>query len=143
MDFLVIDETANERVLMRGWLRGSQRRTDPARSRPWLPYHPHDRRDPLIPAQVYEFNIAIVPTGVLVKAGMRFGIRIKCADKDDKPRDFPDMHGLGHLYREKTATVTVWHNDQYPSHLLVPITKGNRLGTFISGGVMKPLPDKH
>jgi hypothetical protein len=30
--------------------------------------------------------------------------------------------------------VTVHHSSNYPSHLLLPITKGNRIGTFISGG---------
>jgi hypothetical protein len=67
-------------------------------------------------------------------------VRIKCADKDDKPRDFLDLHGLGHLWRDNPAQVTVYHSNQYPSHLLVPITKGNRIGTFMSGGVLKPPP---
>jgi uncharacterized protein len=140
VNFLEIDESGSERVLTRGWLRGSQRRIDPEKSRPWQPYHPHDKREPLSPGQVYEFKIEVIPTGILFKAGSRFGVRIKCADKDDKPRDFLDLHGLGHLWRDNPAQVTVYHSNQYPSHLLVPITKGNRIGTFMSGGVLKPPP---
>ena len=140
VNFLEIDESGSECVLTRGWLRGSQRRIDPEKSRPWQPYHPHDKREPLSPGQVYEFKIEVIPTGILFKAGSRFGVRIKCADKDDKPRDFLDLHGLGHLWRDNPAQVTVYHSNQYPSHLLVPITKGNRIGTFMSGGVLKPPP---
>jgi predicted acyl esterase len=136
VNFLEIDPMGHERVLTRGWLRGSQRRIDPVKSLPWQPYHPHDRREPLTPGQVYEFNIEIIPTGVLFKAGSRFAVRIKAADKDDKPADFLDNHGLGHLWRETPAEITVHHSNQYPSHLLVPITKGNRIGTFMSGGVL-------
>ena len=140
VSFLEIDPAGNERVLTRGWLRGSQRRIDPEKSRPWQPYHPHDRREPLTPGEIYEFNIEIIPTGVLFKAGSRFGVRIKAADKDDKATDFLDQHGIGHLWRETPAEITVYHNDRHPSHLLVPITKGNRIGTFMSGGVLESDP---
>ena len=136
VDLLEIDETGGERVLTRGWLRGSQRRTDPERSKPWQPYHPHDRREPLTPGEVHEFDIEIVPTGVLFKAGMRFGVRIKSADKDDVPAGFLDMHGLGRIWRENYSEVTIYHNSEYPSHLLVPVTRGNRVGTFVSGGTL-------
>ena len=137
VNFLEIDPGGKKRVLTRGWLRGSQRRIDPERSKPWQPYHPHDKREPLTPGKVYEFNVEIVPTGVLLKAGSRFAVRIKAADKDDKPADFLDNHGLGHLWRETPAEITVYHNNRFPSHLLVPITKGNRIGTFMSGGVLE------
>jgi len=30
--------------------------------------------------------------------------------------------------------VTIYHDADHPSHLLVPVTRGNRIGTFISGG---------
>ncbi len=138
VSFFEIDPAGRERVLTRGWLRGSQRRIDPARSRPWQPYHPHDRREPLAPGEIYEFNIEIVPTGVLIRAGSRFGIRVKCADQDEQPRDFLDGHSLGHLWRETPARITLFHNHDCPSHLLVPVTRGNRLGTFMSGGVLTP-----
>ncbi|MBP1732987.1 MAG: hypothetical protein H6Q55_3416, partial [Deltaproteobacteria bacterium] len=137
------DDAGKEKILTRGWLRGSQRRTDPERSTPWEPYHPHDRREPLTPGEVYEFAIGIVPTGVLLKAGMRLGLTIKATDRDAVPTDFLDQHAYGHLYRETTAEITVYHSNRYPSHLLVPVTKGNRIGTFMSGGVLPPLDPGH
>jgi uncharacterized protein len=137
------DAAGERKTLTRGWLRGSQRRTDPGKSRPWQLYHPHDRREPLKPGEVAEFNVNIVPTGVLLKAGMRLGVQIKAADRDAVPTDFIDNHAYGHLWRNNAATITVLHSDQYPSHLLVPITKGNIIGTFMSGGVMPPMSVGH
>ena len=43
-----------------GWLRASHRRLDPKRSKPWRPYHPHDRAEPLTPGEVYECDVEIV-----------------------------------------------------------------------------------
>jgi hypothetical protein len=51
---------------------------------------------------VYEFNIEIILTGVLLKAGMRLGLCIKATDRDAKARDFLDNHAYGHLWRETT-----------------------------------------
>lgn len=136
------DAAGNEQVLTRGWLRGSQRRIDPEKSKPWKPWHPHDRREPLIPGEVCEFNIEIVPTGVLLTAGMRLGLRLRATDRDEQPKDFIDKHAYGHLWRETDAEITVHHSNRYPSHLLVPVTRGNRLGTFMSGGRLTPMhPD--
>lgn len=136
------DAAGQRRALSRGWLRGSQRRIDPARSKPWQPFQPHDRREPLTPGKVEEFQIGIVATGVLLTPGMRLGVTIKATDRDGEATDFLDKHAYGHLHRETHATITVMHSDEHPSHLLVPVTKGNIVGTFMSGGVMPPLP-KH
>lgn len=133
------DEAGTETILTRGWLRGSQRAVDPSKSTPWSIHHPHDRREPLKPGEIYEFNIEIVPTAVLLKAGMRLGLRIRATDQDAVPNDFIDVHAYGHLWRETHQTITVYHSNSYPSHLLVPVTRGNRLGTFASGGVMPPV----
>jgi len=133
------DQSGNRKTLTRGWLRGSQRKIDPAKSKPWKPYHPHDERQHLTPDEIYEFNIEIVTTGVELKAGMRFGLQIKATDVDGKPTDFIDKHAYGHLYRTTTSRIRVFHNNEFPSSLLVPVTKGNWIGTFMSGGIMPPV----
>jgi uncharacterized protein len=137
------DAAGQKKILTRGWLRGSQRRVDEKKSKPWAPYHPHDRREPLKPEEIYEFNIEIVPTGVQLNAGMRLGLTIRATDQDEVATDFLDNHAYGHLYRDTTAKISVYHNNRYPSHLLVPVTKGNRIGTFMSGGVMPPFAPGH
>jgi len=41
---------------------------------------------------------------------------------------------MGHLWRQSASRVTVYHNSEFPSHLLLPVTRGNRIGTYMSGG---------
>jgi predicted acyl esterase len=133
VSLLDIDRQGNETLLTRGWLRGSQRELDTKRSKPWQPYHSHFKRNPLTPNEIYEFNIEIRPYGILYKAGHRIGIRIKSAD-DEKPTNFLQAIGMGHLWRQSASRVTVYHGSEFPSHLLLPVTKGNRIGTYMSGG---------
>ena len=135
VSLLDIDLEGNETLLTRGWLRGSQRQVDKKRSRPWQPFHPHTRREPLVPGEVYEFNIEVRPYGILFQAGHRIGLRIKCID-DEKPANFLQAIATGHLWRQASSRVTVYHNAEHPSHLLLPITKGNIIETYMSGGEM-------
>jgi predicted acyl esterase len=139
ISLLHISLTGEERLLTRGWLRGTQRQLDAAASKPWQPIHSHTQREPLEPGHIYEFNIEIRPYGILLQAGERLALRIKCAD-DDVPRDNLEVVGVGHVSRRNASHVAIHHNADNPSCLLLPITKGNRIGTFISGGKLPPLP---
>ena len=127
-----VDAEGNERILTRGWLRGSHREVDPERSRPWEPFHPHTKSEALIPGKVYEFNIPIVPTGNLFRAGSR--IKLKISGTDDQAKTPLEMNAGGHLHRQSPSRIKVYHNADYPSHLLLPITRGNVMETFVSGG---------
>ena len=49
-----------------GWLRASHRELDPERSTPYRPYHTHRRRQPLVPGEVYELDVEIWPTCIVV-----------------------------------------------------------------------------
>jgi len=133
ISLLDIDSQGNETLLTRGWLRGSHRELDVNDSKPWQPYHSHSKPEPLNPNEIYEFDIEIRPYGILYKAGHRIGVRIKCVD-DEKPTNFLQAIGMGHLWRQSASRVTVYHNSEYPSHLLLPVTKGNLIGTYMSGG---------
>ena len=122
-----------ERLLTRGWLRGSQRKLDAVKSKPYQPYHTHTLREPLHAGEVTEFDIEIRPYGLMLRPGFRLALRLKCAD-DDKPQHDLQWIAQGHLHRPNEATVTIHHSADYPSHLLLPVTRGNRIGTFMSGG---------
>ena len=126
------DPQGNEKVLTRGWLRGSHRDVDTSFSKPWQPVHPHTKSEPLIPNRIYEFTIPIIPTGILLKAGFKIGVRISCSD--DEVKEIFESLASDHVKRQSPSRVTIYRNADYPSHLLLPITKGNILGTFISGG---------
>jgi predicted acyl esterase len=59
-----------------GWLRASHRRLNPELSTPWRPYHAHDRAEPLVPERVYELDVEIWPTSVVLPAGGRLALTI-------------------------------------------------------------------
>jgi hypothetical protein len=60
-------------------------------------------------------------------------VRIRCVD--DEPKNPFELAGSGSLARAAVSRITVFHNEDLPSYLLLPITKGNVLNTFLSGGV--------
>jgi predicted acyl esterase len=63
-----------------GWLRASHRRLDPERSKPYQPYHPHDRVEPLTPGEIYECNVEILPTCIVLPAGWRVALSVRGKD---------------------------------------------------------------
>ncbi len=63
-----------------GWLRASHRRLDPARTLPYRPFHPHDRVEPLTPGEVYECDVEIVPSCIVVPAGWRLALSVRGKD---------------------------------------------------------------
>ena len=121
--------------LSRGWLRASQAELDPGGSAPWLPRHRHERREPVVPGQVREYQIPVVTAAARLRPGQRFGVRIKAAD-DEPPADMVRGTAVGHVARQTAAVITIAHGEDCPSALIVPVTEGNVLGTFISGGVL-------
>ena len=129
---LLVDRGGKERELTRGWLRASQRRLrDDCAS--WEPVQTHEMREPLEPNKIYELKIPIVPTARLFQAGERIAIRIKGAD-DEAPVNSLQALARNHLRRPRPARITIHHDEDHPSHLDLPITRGNIIGTFFSGG---------
>ena len=66
--------------IAQGWLRASHRHLDPELTFPYRPYHAHDRTEPLIPGEVYELDVEIWPTSIVIPAGYRLGITIRGKD---------------------------------------------------------------
>jgi len=129
---LLIDRDGKEHELTRGWLRASQRRLRED-SEPWEPVQAHEEREPLEPDKIYELRIPIVPTGWLFQAGERIAVRIKGAD-DEPPVNSLQALARNHLRRPRPARITIHHDESRASHLDLPITRGNLIGTFFSGG---------
>ncbi|MGH8870869.1 MAG: CocE/NonD family hydrolase C-terminal non-catalytic domain-containing protein [Acidimicrobiia bacterium] len=63
-----------------GWLRASHRALDPEKSLPYRPYHPHTLIEPLTPGQIYELEVEIWPTSVVIPAGYRLALTIRGND---------------------------------------------------------------
>ena len=66
--------------IAQGWLRASHRRLDPGLSLPYRPYHLHEEREPLVPGEIYELDVEIWPTSVVIPAGYRLGLSIRGND---------------------------------------------------------------
>ena len=63
-----------------GWLRASHRKLDKKLTLPFRPYHTHNEQQPLKPGQVYELDIEIVPTSIVVPKGYRVGLTMRGRD---------------------------------------------------------------
>ncbi|WP_333903496.1 CocE/NonD family hydrolase [Achromobacter insolitus] len=135
----LIESDGNERLLTRGWLRGTHRELDPERSRPWQPVHPHRRRQAIVPGQVELYNIEIRPYGLLLQPGQQLALKLRCRD-DEPPRDVLQQLGQGGIWRPNAARITILHDAEHPSALHLPITRGNRIGTYLNGGTLLPAP---
>jgi predicted acyl esterase len=120
-----------------GWLRASHRALDPERSLPWQPFHPHDRVEPLVPGEVYELDIEIVPTCIVIPEGYRLALWVR--GRDYEYRGPLDEYGQSFYYATRgTGGMTHADPDDRPeeifggkisihigpghrSHLLLPI----------------------
>jgi hypothetical protein len=115
--------------ISQGWLRVSHRKTDPERSRPYKPYHPHDERAPVKPGEVYEVDVEIWPTSIVVPAGYHLALTI--AGKDfERPDAQGLMKGSGIFLHndpsDRPADVfggmyTIHTGGDRASHLVVPL----------------------
>ncbi|MFT5181979.1 MAG: putative acyl esterase [Alphaproteobacteria bacterium] len=66
--------------IAQGWLRASHRKLDKKKSKPYWPWHSHDEKQPLKPGKVYELDIDLHPTGIVVPAGYRLGLTVRGKD---------------------------------------------------------------
>ena len=115
-----------------GWLRLSHRKTDPTRSRPYKPFHPHDELQPVGPNEIYQADIEIWPTSIVVPAGYRLAVTI--GGKDFERTDAQGlMKGSGIFLHDDPADrpkdvfggeYTVYSGGDRASYLLMPVVPG-------------------
>jgi predicted acyl esterase len=63
-----------------GWLRASHRALDPEKSLPYRPYHPHDKEEKLTSGEMYECDVEIVSSCIVVPAGWRVALTVRGKD---------------------------------------------------------------
>jgi predicted acyl esterase len=123
--------------IAQGWLRASHRKLDPALTLPYRPYHTHDEKQPLTPGKVYELDVEIWPTCVVVPAGHRLGLTVRGRDYEypggagaGLGTFSPQFTGVGPFQhndpRDRPAeifgkNVTLYGGAARPSHVLLPI----------------------
>ena len=94
--------------LAQGWLRASHRKLDKTLSLPYRPYHTHDEIQKLRPNEVYELDIEIWPTCIVVPKGYRIGLSVRGRDYE-----YPggSAKGLGNLNAVFTGVGPFRHTD--------------------------------
>jgi uncharacterized protein len=109
--------------LARGWLRASHRKIDHARSLPFRVFHAHDEIQRLTPGEIYQIDVEIWPTCVLMRPGYRLvltlmgkdfevsGVPGRLLHTDPQDRD-PGIFG---------GRNTVWTGGGCKSCLTVPV----------------------
>jgi len=63
-----------------GWLRASHRQLDKKVSKPYRPYHTHNKKQPLKPGEIVALDVEIWPTSIVVPAGNRIALTIRGKD---------------------------------------------------------------
>jgi uncharacterized protein len=91
-----------------GWLRMSHRKLDPALSTPHRPYHSHDEIQPLTPGSVYQADVEIWPTSLVIPAGYQVALTIRGRDHEHR---YPGAPRLGSFKNEMTGCGPFLHDD--------------------------------
>ena len=101
-----------------GWLRASHRKLCPERSTPWKPYLTHDERQMLTPGKVYEVDVEMMPTCIVVPKGYRLGLSVRGRDHEtvNKPvpyGPFGNWSGVGYFRHDEARdrVPEIFHNN--------------------------------
>jgi predicted acyl esterase len=66
--------------ISQGWLRASHRKLDPDLSTEHRPYHTHDEEQFLVPGEVYELDVEIWPTCIVIPPGHQLAFTVQGHD---------------------------------------------------------------
>lgn len=127
--------------MAQGWLRASHRRLDRARTQPWRPVHRHTEVDTLVPGRVYEVDVELWPTCLVLPAGFWIALSVLGRDYDHGLTEEqmtasgrlsyrrPSTRGSGPYHHEDPVlrphstfggNVTVYTGGDHGSHVLLP-----------------------
>ena len=109
--------------LAQGWLRASHRKLDPALSTEYRPYHTHDEPQALEPGEVYQLDVELWPTSIVVPVGYRIALTVR-----GKDYEYEGDEGAAHLttfHNELRGCGPFIHDDlrDRPSHTLGGINR--------------------
>jgi len=136
----VLFEGANDpkTPMSQGWLRASHRALDLDKSKPWAPFHSHKSLEPLTPGEIYELEIEIWATCLVLPSGYRMGLTVKGCDFDHglEPVEMGGriMKGSGPFRHDHPLDrpgdifdnlVTIYTGNNFPSLILLPIIPTN------------------
>jgi uncharacterized protein len=122
--------------IAQGWLRASHRKLDPTLTTAYRPYHSHDERQLLLPGEVYELDVEIWPTSIVIPPGYQIALTIQGKDFE-RPGAGARLETMVTPFRGSGPFVHTNPHDRpaeifggrtrihgggaHPSHLLLPI----------------------
>jgi predicted acyl esterase len=108
-------------------------------SEPYRPYHAHDEKQALTPDEVYELDVEIWPTSLVVPAGYRIALSVRGRDYEypkaggDRLTTFKnELRGSGPFLHDDPhdrppdvfgGTVTIHTGGDHGSYLLLPFVR--------------------
>jgi len=118
--------------IAQGCQRASHRTLDLAKSKPYQPWHLHDEVQPLNPGDVYEIDVEIWPTSIVLPAGFIIGVTLAGRDfarGASGPDDLAHKGSGPFLHNDPIDRpaeifdgVTTLHTGAaYSSHILMPV----------------------
>ena len=111
----------------RGWLKASCRAVDAGRSAPGRPFHPLTResRQPVTPGEINQYEVELMPTANLFRAGHRIGLEITSLDLPTGPAGATSVEYIPyHVCSAQTVSHRIHRDARHPSHLLLPVIEG-------------------
>ena len=117
--------------LSQGWLRLSHRATDPARSLPWRPWHPHTAAEQVRPGRANDAAVELWPTCVVLPVGYRLALSVGGRDFA-RPEGSDGFYGSGPFRHDDPAdrpparvarVVRVHTGGRAASWLLLPVIR--------------------
>jgi predicted acyl esterase len=128
--------------IAQGWLRASHRKLDDALTEPYRPYHTHDEIQLLTPGQVYELDVEVWPTCIVVPRGYRIALTVRGRDYVYPGGPGKGLGVLGAVFtgvgpfqhaeaRDRPpeifgGKVTLHAGPERPAHILLPIIPAER-----------------
>ena len=94
--------------IAQGWLRCSHRKLDPKLTLPYRPYHTHDEEQKLKPGQVYEIDVEVWPTCIVLPKGYRLALSVRGTDYVFPGEPGAGLETLGKVW---TGVGPFTHND--------------------------------
>ena len=113
-----------EREVTRGWLKASQRATDPTRSKPWKPWHylTREARKHIVPGEINEYEVEIMATANMFRKGHRICLEIASMDLPTGVAGATNAEYVPyHICSSKIVLHKIYHDANRPSHLLLPV----------------------
>jgi predicted acyl esterase len=121
--------------IAQGWLRASHRKLDPQLTTSYRPYHSHDEIQPLTPGRLYEVNVEIWPSCIVVPAGYSLEFTVQGADFEratpsGRVGPWETLRGSGpflhnHPWDRRPEVyggqVSIYGGGASDSHLLLPV----------------------